>query len=168
MTPFPGRKPIFVDPSGRRHRSVRRLGALLAVPAAGYLVLLASSLLGGPAPNTPFIPLPDAVRQLSKPKPVVTPTPVPARTVEPTSQPSTTPTGVPTSAATRLPASARPTAVPTITPRSRPSTPGQTNRPTTSPTSTPTTGSSPTTTPGTRERGKPTAPPGRTKSPARP
>ncbi|WP_328988918.1 hypothetical protein OG394_22080 [Kribbella sp. NBC_01245] len=154
MTPFPGREPVFVDPSGRRHRSVRRLGALLAVPAAGYLLLLGSSLLGGPAPNTPFIPLPDAVRPQSKPTPVVTPTIAPTTTAPTTpADERTRTTPSPTSTL-----SAIPTVAPTTT---RPSTPGQTSKPTTAP--------SPTTTPGTHQRGKPTAPPGRTdKSPAKP
>ncbi|WP_431679344.1 hypothetical protein [Kitasatospora sp. KL5] len=48
--------PVFVDTSGRRLRRVRRAGWLLAVPAAGYLALLASSLVGGPVLNAPFLP----------------------------------------------------------------------------------------------------------------
>ncbi|WP_395295521.1 hypothetical protein ACF9IK_19840 [Kitasatospora hibisci] len=52
--------PVFVDSSGRRQRRVRRLGLLLAVPAAGYLVLVASTMLGGPSVSAPFLPLPPA------------------------------------------------------------------------------------------------------------
>ncbi|GAA2744905.1 hypothetical protein [Kitasatospora cinereorecta] len=52
--------PVFVDASGRRQRRVRRAGRLLAVPAAGYLILLASNLLGGPAVHAPFLPQPPA------------------------------------------------------------------------------------------------------------
>ncbi|MCG6497139.1 hypothetical protein [Kitasatospora sp. A2-31] len=52
--------PVFVDSSGRRQRRVRRLGLLLAVPAAGYLVLVASTVLGGPSVSAPFLPLPPA------------------------------------------------------------------------------------------------------------
>ncbi|GAA4855158.1 hypothetical protein [Kitasatospora terrestris] len=50
--------PVFVDASGRRRRRVQRVGRLLAVPAAGYLLLLASNLLGGPAVDAPFLPQP--------------------------------------------------------------------------------------------------------------
>ncbi len=50
--------PVFVDSSGRRQRRVRRLGLLLAVPAAGYLCLLVSTVLGGPTVSAPFLPLP--------------------------------------------------------------------------------------------------------------
>ncbi|MEV6207377.1 hypothetical protein [Kitasatospora sp. NPDC051914] len=48
--------PVFVDTSGRRLRRARRAGWLLAVPAAGYLALLASSLVGGPTLDAPFLP----------------------------------------------------------------------------------------------------------------
>ncbi|WP_251072246.1 hypothetical protein [Streptomyces sp. ISL-43] len=50
--------PVFVDSSGIRQRRVRRLGWLLVVPAAGYVVLLVSSLFGGPTLSSPFLPLP--------------------------------------------------------------------------------------------------------------
>lgn len=77
--------PVFVDSSGRRQRRVRRLGLLLAVPAAGYLVLLASTLLGGPTVDAPFLPLPAApsaaapapAEQPPAPEPTITGTPGP-------------------------------------------------------------------------------------------
>lgn len=50
--------PVFVDSSGRRQRRVRRLGWLLVVPAAGYVVLVLSSLFGGPTLESPFLPAP--------------------------------------------------------------------------------------------------------------
>jgi hypothetical protein len=50
--------PVFVDASGRRQRRVRRAGRLLAVPAAGYVVLLLVSALGGPTVSSPYLPLP--------------------------------------------------------------------------------------------------------------
>ncbi|MGR4881353.1 hypothetical protein ACIPUC_18375 [Streptomyces sp. LARHCF249] len=50
--------PVFVDSSGRRQRRVRRLGWLLVVPAAGYVVLVLSSLFGGPTLKSPFLPAP--------------------------------------------------------------------------------------------------------------
>ncbi|WP_033213605.1 hypothetical protein [Kitasatospora phosalacinea] len=52
--------PVFVDASGRRQRRSRRLGWLLAVPAVGYLALVASSALGGPSFDAPFLPKPAA------------------------------------------------------------------------------------------------------------
>ncbi|WP_030462845.1 hypothetical protein [Kitasatospora sp. NRRL B-11411] len=52
--------PVFVDASGRRQRRSRRIGWLLAVPAAGYLALVASSALGGPTLGAPFLPRPAA------------------------------------------------------------------------------------------------------------
>ncbi|MFI0895160.1 hypothetical protein [Streptomyces sp. NPDC020983] len=53
-------RPVFLDPSGRRQRRVRRLGCLLAVPAAGYVALLLSTALGGPSVDSPYLPLPAA------------------------------------------------------------------------------------------------------------
>lgn len=53
-------RPVFLDPSGRRQRRVRRLGCLLAVPAAAYAVLLLSTALGGPSVDSPYLPLPAA------------------------------------------------------------------------------------------------------------
>ncbi|MEV0536544.1 hypothetical protein [Kitasatospora sp. NPDC050463] len=66
--------PVFVDSSGRRQRRVRRLGLLLAVPAAGYLVLLASTVLGGPTVSAPFLPLP-APPSVAPPAPADEPVP---------------------------------------------------------------------------------------------
>jgi len=149
---FSGQNPVFVDSTGRRHRTIRRAGAFLAVPATAYVVLLVSSLLGGPTVNTPLVPLPAAPEHLSKPRPVVSRTPVP--TAEAT-----------TSAETVRPSENSPTQAPTRVPTPTPVTPVTTapvtpRRPTT-PKGTPT----PTLTPG---HGKPTAPPGRTKSPSKP
>lgn len=48
--------PVFVDSSGRRQRRVRRFGRLLVVPAVGYVILLVSTLLGGPTVQSPFLP----------------------------------------------------------------------------------------------------------------
>ena len=52
-------QPVFVDLSGRRQRRVRRAARLLAIPACGYVTLLISSALGGPALDSSFVPLPD-------------------------------------------------------------------------------------------------------------
>ncbi|MGW2400956.1 hypothetical protein ACWCYY_30780 [Kitasatospora sp. NPDC001664] len=58
----PPDEPVFVDASGRRQRLVRRAGRLLVIPAAGYLALLLSSLLGGPSVDAPFLPQQHAER----------------------------------------------------------------------------------------------------------
>ncbi|MFK0282309.1 hypothetical protein ACIQVL_17835 [Streptomyces sp. NPDC090499] len=52
-------RPVFVDASGRRQRRVRRAARLLVIPAVGYVVLLISTVLGGPTISSPFVPLPD-------------------------------------------------------------------------------------------------------------
>lgn len=53
-------RPVFLDPSGRRQRRVRRFGRLLVIPAAGYVALLLSAVFGGPSVNSPYLPLPVA------------------------------------------------------------------------------------------------------------
>jgi hypothetical protein len=170
VKPFPARKPVFVDSSGHRHRKIRRLGLVVAIPAVGYLVLLASSVLGGPQVDTPLIPLPEAAKQQPAPKvkttqqPVETPEPgdpssTSETTVRPITEESTTPSpGEP-------PASGPTFSAPTTAP-----TTGTSATPTTS--TSPTTSTTPTVTPvtpsGTPGHGKPTAPPGRTKTPGKP
>jgi len=58
--PHAAARPVFLDPSGRRQRRVRRLGRLLAIPAAAYVALLLSTALGGPSVDSPYLPLPAA------------------------------------------------------------------------------------------------------------
>jgi hypothetical protein len=58
--PATAARPVFVDPSGRRQRRVRRIGRLLAIPAAGYVALLLSAALGGPSVDAPYLPRPAA------------------------------------------------------------------------------------------------------------
>jgi hypothetical protein len=53
------KSPVFVDGSGRRLRRLRVAGAIVVVPAVGYVCLLFSTLLGGPTIHSPFLPLPD-------------------------------------------------------------------------------------------------------------
>lgn len=53
-------RPVFVDASGRRQRRVRRLGYLLVIPAAAYVALLLSTVLGGPSVDSPYLPVPAA------------------------------------------------------------------------------------------------------------
>ena len=165
MKPFPARKPVFVDSSGHRHRKIRRLGLVVAIPAVGYLVLLASSVLGGPQVDTPLIPLPEAAKQ--QPAPTVKTTQQPAETPEPgdpgrssdtTVRPVTEESTTPSPG--DLPSSGSTPSAPTATPTAGTS-------------ATPTTSTNPRVTPvmpgGTPGHGKPTTePPGRTKTPGKP
>ena len=48
MTPDAAPAPVFVDDSGRRHRTVRVIGWVLGGVVAGYLALLGISLVGSP------------------------------------------------------------------------------------------------------------------------
>ncbi|MGW1343923.1 hypothetical protein ACWCOV_22950 [Kribbella sp. NPDC002412] len=148
------RRPVFLDSTGRRHRAIRRAGAVLAVPAAGYLILVVSSVLGGPSLDTPLVPLPEAAKPAPN-KPVVTPGPAAVQSVRP-SVAAATPQRVstPTPSSTPQPSST-PTVVPTPTI-------AQSTRVTGSPTTPP---GKPTT---AHPSNKPTAPPGRTKSPSKP
>lgn len=127
---------------------------LLAVPLAGYMVLLVSTVLGGPTVHTPLVPVPDAARHPGKglstvgpadrpaAEPTAAPTTVSSRASEaPTSRatPATLSTGTPSAAPTSVPASTVPTN------RNRPTAPpgqarkpaGHTNGPTARPTKTP-------------------------------
>ncbi|MGW7436548.1 hypothetical protein [Streptomyces sp. NPDC054849] len=54
--PAAAASPVFVDTSGRRQRRVRRWGYMLVVPAVAYVVLLISTVLGGPTIQSPFLP----------------------------------------------------------------------------------------------------------------
>lgn len=144
-----------MDSSGHRQRRIRRLGLVVAIPVVGYLVLLASSVLGGPQVDTPLIPLPEAAKQ--QPAPTVKTTQQPAETPEPGDPASTSDT----------------TAHP-VTEESTTPSPGDRSTPS-APTATPTAGTSatPTVAPvppgGTPGHGKPTTePPGRTKTPGKP
>jgi hypothetical protein len=49
-------QPVFVDPSGRRAQRARRAVRILAVPAAGYVIALVSSIAGGPSLPAVLIP----------------------------------------------------------------------------------------------------------------
>jgi hypothetical protein len=144
---------------------IRRTGAVLAVPAVGYLILMASSLLGGPRLDTPLIP--EAIT-----KPAARPHPTPGKTPaplahEPTAGSSDPADPTPTNGATPTPTvvSVTPTTTPAVTPTGPTVVPtaGTTgvpaSRPSGTPTSTPTSGNN---------GKKPTVPPGHTKTPPRP
>ncbi|MEU9046352.1 MULTISPECIES: hypothetical protein [unclassified Kitasatospora] len=87
----PAPPPVFVDASGRRQRRIRRLGAVLAVPAGGYLALLGSTLLGGPTVNAPFLPLPQPPAP-SAPAQASTPSTAPFAAPEAAAPPGAPPT----------------------------------------------------------------------------
>ncbi|MEU2625468.1 hypothetical protein [Kitasatospora sp. NPDC007106] len=138
--------PVFVDGSGRRRRLVRRAGWLLTVPAVGYLGLLASSLVGGPVLDAPFLPaLPAHTATPAATVPAESPVPAAAG-----SEPASGPAGAAGPTGTRSTATTRPTVPATRT--TAPATP--------QPTATATTVPSPT-------HGRSTAQPGRkpTKTP---
>ncbi len=136
---------MFVDPTGRRRRFARRATVLLVLPVAGYVALLASTLLGGPTVHSPFLPVPDAVRPPGKAQPRVnpveqastdstvaaTPRPTPPTTSPTLGEPGTgTPAAVPTSAPVGAPTSV-PASTATATRGNQPSAPpGQTAKPT--------------------------------------
>lgn len=154
---------VFVDPTGRRRRFARRAAVVFAVPATGYVCLLVSTMVGGPSLDTPFIPLPDAVRPESRQHQVdertvpdgpsgtigpgaatTTPSGTPGESPSPTvptpTQPPTTIQGSPqpTVTPTPLPSTpGRPTTLPTQAPSTPGAKPGRTNSPTQRPTHTP-------------------------------
>lgn len=52
-------RPVFVDPSGRRRRVVRRVAIGLSALVACYAVVLLAAAMGAPIPRSSFLPLPD-------------------------------------------------------------------------------------------------------------
>ena len=119
--------PVFVDASGRRQRRVRRTARLLLIPAGGYVVLLAGTLLGGPAVTSPFVPppsRPDPAAHAPEPSPDVSAAASrpaasrhPATTTRPSVRPTaTTATTAPVTSAGTATAAPSPTATPTRQP----------------------------------------------------
>jgi hypothetical protein len=51
-------RPVFVDPSGRRRRLVRRLAIATCALLATYTLLLCAALSGAPIPPSALLPLP--------------------------------------------------------------------------------------------------------------
>jgi len=107
-------RPVFVDASGRRQRTLRVAGVLGVLVAVGYLCVLVSTVLGGPTIQSAFLPLPAA----PSPETVVAQHPKPVATGSTTSDPAqpsivvvaSTPVALPTSSSTARPTS---TSVPT-------------------------------------------------------
>ncbi|GLV94393.1 hypothetical protein Slala04_58470 [Streptomyces lavendulae subsp. lavendulae] len=87
--------PVFVDSSGRRQRRVRRWGRLLVIPAAAYVILLLSTLMGGPTFPSPFLPSAQAPQPPApgEPAKAATAGPSPRRTAggSPRATPAATP-----------------------------------------------------------------------------
>ncbi|WP_051720436.1 hypothetical protein [Streptomyces sp. NRRL F-2799] len=67
-------RPVFVDESGRRSRTFRRLGLLVAGLCAGYAVVIGVTLLSGSS-DAPWLPVP---RKEAKPARRVDSSPVPS------------------------------------------------------------------------------------------
>ncbi|MEV7519403.1 hypothetical protein [Streptomyces sp. NPDC091371] len=110
--------PVFVDTSGRRQRRVRRLGWLLVVPAAAYVVLVLSSLFGGPTLRSPFLPAPRVAD--------AAPSTSPAAEPRPSASAGPRRSAAPTGAASQAPSPGRPSAgnEPATAPSTRPTTAG--------------------------------------------
>ncbi|MFD8995941.1 hypothetical protein [Streptomyces abikoensis] len=114
-------RPVFVDSSGRRQRHVRRAARLLVIPAGGYVALLVSSMLGGPAVSSPTVPLSQnprpaapvasepATPSADRPTPTAKATPrTTAPTVKAAPRPAATTRTAPTAAATAAPPTTAP------------------------------------------------------------
>ncbi|MER7463362.1 hypothetical protein [Streptomyces sp. NPDC097981] len=148
----PEASPVFVDASGRRQRRVRRMGRLLVIPAAAYVVLLISTLMGGPTVRSPFLPSAQAPQGLKGKDPAAGSTPSPSigkaangtRSPRPPAAPATAPSSATTVTTARTAApgtGAGPTGAPV-------------GRPTASP------GGGATPSPGGAARGRSTSAPG--------
>jgi len=76
-------KPVFVDPSGRRGRLLRRGGLAAGIALAGFLGIVGFSIVGGAAtPLTPWISAPShaAEQPAASHRPTRTPSPTAGRT----------------------------------------------------------------------------------------
>lgn len=127
---------VFVDPSGRRRRLVRRLAIATCALLAAYTVLLCAALSGAPIPPSALLPLPSAPATVESTATTDQQNPLPAETTAPTAHSTHATTETTTASVIR----------PTLTPQ-------------------PTTGTTVTTTSttGNRHSHAPTAPPGQTK-----
>ncbi|MFI6948274.1 hypothetical protein [Streptomyces sp. NPDC050422] len=90
--------PVFVDESGRRSKSLRRLGWVLAAICLGYAVTLVVALLGGNS-SAPFLPLSgqEEHRTTEEVQTPATPGQTPGTQVSPGTAPGTSPSATPQS-----------------------------------------------------------------------
>ncbi|MEV0179673.1 hypothetical protein AB0I54_10290 [Streptomyces sp. NPDC050625] len=72
--------PVFVDESGRRGRTFRRLGMLVGIACAVYAVVIVATLLSGSS-DAPWLPVPG--QNEDKPASQVDSPPLPAESAEP-------------------------------------------------------------------------------------
>ncbi|MFF4651787.1 hypothetical protein [Streptomyces sp. NPDC001380] len=159
----PPAAPVFVDASGRRRRRVSRLGRLLAVPAAAYVALLASTVLGGPTVDTPLLPAPPrqpvrhaTVDSAPSAEPTRTQGPRRSATVRPAAPAGTGATGAGAAASAR-PAPVTTTRTGAASPRPAPATATSTAAPAPSPAA-----------PSPTSHGRSSTAPGATRKPAHP
>ena len=126
MTAFPDlddendAKPVFVDPTGRRRRIVRRVALAACAGLLLYLAVFVAALFGAPIPPSALIPVPGVVPEQATstaPPPAtgeptraiaVPRTPIGASAAEPTSaasgsRPVTTTSAVPPATTTTAP-----------------------------------------------------------------
>lgn len=78
MPAVPEPPPVFVDPSGRRRRRVRRLAYGVGLVGLAYTVMVGVSFAGGPVSPETVVPFVESTRQVWQPPPPLgTPTPTP-------------------------------------------------------------------------------------------
>lgn len=81
--------PVFVDESGRRSKTFRRLGWILAAVCAGYAVTLVVAVLGGNS-SAPWLPL-SGQEQHKKADDIQAPSPAPSGSADAVVPPGATP-----------------------------------------------------------------------------
>ncbi|MEV1020886.1 hypothetical protein [Streptomyces sp. NPDC050264] len=77
--------PVFVDDSGRRSRTFRRVGVLVGIACAVYAVVIVITLLSGNS-SAPWLPMPEGPTEKVDTKPVV-----PADSATPSTSPGVVP-----------------------------------------------------------------------------
>lgn len=102
-------RPVFVDASGRRHRGLRAAGAIVVVPAVGYVSVLLSAVLGGPTIHSPFLPLPPPLPRAAAPQ--ILPVPTAPSTTAPSKGAAGQPSAVDLASTQQRRASQRPIAI---------------------------------------------------------
>ncbi|MGW4063928.1 hypothetical protein ACWEGE_36965 [Amycolatopsis sp. NPDC004747] len=116
--------PVFVDPTGRRRRIVRRVALAACAGVLLYLAVFVAALFGAPIPTSALIPVPGFV-----------PVPVPATSVplpitEEPARANGAPATTPSSREARLSTPGRPPAVTTAPPSAATTAPSTPSTPT--------------------------------------